>query len=107
MKAIWHGHVIAESDQTIEAEGYQYFPRESVQMNLLHLAPRTINDRACPDGVQFYDLAEKCVRSYRAAWSFEAPHGSMEQVDQWVGFWKDVEIVGTRPSSSGADALSR
>src|SRR5262249_35593131 len=29
MKAIWRGQVIAESDRTLEVEGYRYFPRET------------------------------------------------------------------------------
>ena len=41
MKAIWHGQVIAESDRTLEVDGYRYFPRESVRMDLLHVAPKT------------------------------------------------------------------
>jgi len=32
------------------------------------------------------------ARSERAAWSYEAPRGSMKKVDHWVGFWEDVEI---------------
>src|SRR5262245_58542730 len=57
MKAIWHGQVIAESDRTLEIDGYRYFPRESVRMDLLHVTPKTQSDLACPHGVQFYDLA--------------------------------------------------
>lgn len=30
MKAIWNGHVIAESDETISIEGNHYFPPESL-----------------------------------------------------------------------------
>ena len=29
-KAVWNGAVLAESDQTIEVEGNQYFPPDSV-----------------------------------------------------------------------------
>ncbi len=92
MKAIWRGQVIAESDRTVEVDGYQYFPREAVRMDLLRLAPKTQSDLACPHGVQFYDLAEDAARSERAAWSYEAPRTSMKQVDRWIGFWEDVEI---------------
>ncbi len=92
MKAIWRGQVIAESDQTLEVDGYQYFPRETVRMDLLRAAPKTQSDLACPHGVQFYDIAEDAVRSERAAWSYEAPRASMKQVDHWIGFWEDVEI---------------
>lgn len=93
MKAIWRGKVIAESDRTLEVGGYQYFPRESVHMDLLRLAPKTESDLACPHGVQFYDIAEAAARSDRAAWSYEAPRASMKQVDHWIGFWEDVEIA--------------
>ena len=92
MKAIWRGQMIAESDRTLEVGGYHYFPREAVRMELLRLAPKTQNDLACPHGVQFYDIAQDAARSERAAWSYEAPHGSMKQVDHWIGFWEDVEI---------------
>ena len=93
MKAIWHGQVIAESDRTLEVGGYRYFPRESVRMDLLQVAPKTQSDLACPHGVQFYDLAADTARSTRAAWSYEAPRASMTKVDHWIGFWNDVEIT--------------
>ena len=92
MKATWHGQVIAESDRTLEVGGYRYFPREAVRMDLLQVAPRTRSDRACPHGVQFYDVAEGTARSERAAWSYEAPGAAMKQVDRWIGFWEDVEV---------------
>ena len=38
MKAIWRGKVIAESEETREAGGYTYFPREAVRMELLRKA---------------------------------------------------------------------
>ena len=92
MKAIWRGQVIAESDRTIEVGGYQYFPRDTVRMELLRLAPKTQSDLACPHGVQFYDISKDAARSERAAWSYEAPRASIKQVDHWIGFWEDVQI---------------
>jgi len=92
MKAIWRGQVIAESDRTLEVGGYRYFPRDAVRMDLLRLAPKTEIDRACPHGVQFYDIVEGAGRSERAAWSYEAPRAAMKQVDHWIGFWEDVEV---------------
>ena len=93
MKAIWKGQVIAESDRTLEVGGYHYFPREAVRMDLFRAAPKTQSDLACPHGVQFYDLVENAARSERAAWSYEAPRASMKQVDHWIGFWEDVEVI--------------
>jgi uncharacterized protein (DUF427 family) len=53
MKAIWRGQVIAESNRTLEVGGYRYFPRETVRMDLLLVAPKTQSDLVCPNGVQF------------------------------------------------------
>jgi uncharacterized protein (DUF427 family) len=92
MKAIWRGRVIAESERTLEVGGYDYFPRDSVRMDLLRAAPKTDADRACPHGVRFYDVAEGAERSERAAWSYEAPGGAMKRVDHWIGFWEDVRV---------------
>jgi uncharacterized protein (DUF427 family) len=92
MKAIWHGQVIAESEQTREVGGYTYFPRQAVRMDLLSAAPRSQSDLACPHGVQFYHVGQGSGRSERAAWSYEAPRPAMTQVDHWIGFWEDVEI---------------
>ena len=58
MKAIWRGRVIAESENTLDVGGYTYFPRDAVQMSLLHATPKTQSDLACPHGVQFYDVSE-------------------------------------------------
>jgi uncharacterized protein (DUF427 family) len=93
MKAIWRGQLIAESDRTLEVGGYRYFPRESVRMELLQQVAKNASDLECPHGVQFYDLAKGSVRSERAAWSYEAPKSSMQQVHNWIGFWEDVEIA--------------
>ena len=90
--ATWHGKVIASSDDTLEVDGYRYFPRETVKMELLKSTPKTANDLKCPHGVQFYDVVEGASKSPRAAWSYEAPQPKMKSVDHWIGFWEDVEI---------------
>ncbi len=92
MKAVWQGKVIAESDRTLEVDGYHYFPRDSVRMDLLEIAPKTEGDLKCPHGVQFYDAVDGAARSPRAAWSYEAPQEKMKPVDHWIGFWEDVGV---------------
>jgi len=92
MKAVWRSMVLAESDRTLEVDGYHYFPREAVRMDLLKRAPRTGSDLQCPHGVQFYDLVQDQAVSPRAAWSYEAPQERMKPVDHWIGFWKDVGV---------------
>jgi uncharacterized protein (DUF427 family) len=93
MKAIWRGQVIAESDQAIEVDGYFYFPRDAVRMDLLAPATKNESDLECGHGVQFYDVRDASAKSERAAWSYEAPHGSMKKVDHWMSFWDEVEVT--------------
>lgn len=92
MKALWRGRLIAESDRTLEVDGYRYFPRDAVRMELLRRSPKSASDRQCPHGVQFYDVGDDVDRSERAAWSYEAPGDSMKKVERWIGFWEDVEV---------------
>jgi uncharacterized protein (DUF427 family) len=92
MKAAVNGNVIAESDDTIECKGYQYFPPASVRMEWLEKTERTESDRACPHSVQFYDVVIDGARHKRAAWSYEAPRPAMQQVAHRFGFWKDVTV---------------
>jgi uncharacterized protein (DUF427 family) len=93
VKAVWRGRVVAESDRTLDVDGYRYFPRDAVRMDLLRAAPKTADDLECPHGVQFYDLIDGKDVGARAAWSYEAPLASMKPVDHWIGFWEDVEIA--------------
>src|SRR5882672_9642381 len=58
MKAMWHGQVIAESDRTIELDGYHYFPPASVRVEFLQSAPKTEGDHRCPHSVQFFNLSD-------------------------------------------------
>ena len=92
MKASWKGKTVAESEQTIEVGGYHYFPRAAVRMEMLRHAPKTPRDLECPHGVQFYDLVDGARRGERLAWSYETPRATMQQVDHWIGFWRDVTL---------------
>jgi uncharacterized protein (DUF427 family) len=92
MKAVVDGHVVAESDDIVACGGYQYFPASAVQMDALRKVPKTDSDRACPHGVQFYDVVVGCSRHPRAAWSYEAPLPVMKKVAQRFGFWEDVKV---------------
>lgn len=92
MKATLGTHVIADSDDIVECGGYQYFPSASVRMDWLRKAEKTDSDRACPHGVQFYDVVIDSESHPRAAWSYEAPRPQMRQVADRFGFWEDVRV---------------
>jgi len=93
MKAVVEGHVVAESDDIVEAAGYQYFPKSAVRMEWLEKAKKTEDDLECPHGVQFYDVVIDGTRHARAAWSYEDPRPSMARVGGRFGFWEDVRVV--------------
>ena len=92
MKAVLQSNVIADSDDIVECEGYQYFPRSAVRLEWLEKAPKTESDRACPHGVQFYDVVIGGERHARAAWVYEAPRPSKAQIAGRFGFWQDIEV---------------
>jgi uncharacterized protein (DUF427 family) len=56
MRAMIEDSVIAESDDIVEEGGYAYFPSAGVRLDWLEKAEKTASDRACPHGVQFYDV---------------------------------------------------
>jgi uncharacterized protein (DUF427 family) len=93
MKAVVDGRVVAESSDIVECGGYHYFPAASVRMEWLKKAPKTDSDRACPHGVQFYDVEIDGALHPRAAWSYEAPLPAMRRVAHRFGFWEDVEVI--------------
>ena len=76
----------------MEYDGYYYFRRADVRMELLEPADKTESDRACPHGVCFYDVVIDGMRHARAAWSYESPLAPLRHVAERIGFWKDVEV---------------
>ena len=58
----------------------------------LRKVDKTEKDRACPHGVQFYDVVIDGTRHPRAAWSYEAPQPRMSKVGGRFGFWEDVQV---------------
>ena len=92
MKAMLDGKVIADSDDVIEADGYQYFPSASVRRDWLVKVPKIESDHACPHGVQFYDVVVDGKRHERVAWVYEAPKPNMKKTADRFGFWKEVEL---------------
>ena len=93
MKAIVDGHVIAESTDIVENDGYQYFAPAAVKMECLEKTPKTAHDLECPHVVQFYDVVVDGKRHPRNAWVYESPKPAKKAIANRVGFWKDVKIV--------------
>ena len=48
MKAVLDRHVIADSHDIVENEGYQYFPASAVRLEWVEKSPKTAKDLECP-----------------------------------------------------------
>jgi len=92
MRAILDGQEVARSDDIVEFGGYHYFPPSTVRMEILEKSEKTDSDRACPHGVQFYDVVIDGVRHQRNAWSYEAPRPNLAHIGGHFGFWEDVQV---------------
>lgn len=93
MKATLNDRVIAESDDIVTNGGYYYFPAGATRLEYLRKAAKNDADRACPHGVQFYDVVIDGTCAPRAAWVYEAPRPQMQVVGGRFGFWHEVTVA--------------
>lgn len=96
-KAVWNGHVLAESDQTIRIEGNHYFPPDSVNRDLF--VPSNTHT-TCPwkGEASYYNVVVDGETNEDAAWYYPEPKdGATKRVGQdfanYVAFWHGVEVV--------------
>ena len=92
MKAIWHGRVLAESDDTRVVEGNHYFPPDSLAREYFQDSP---THTTCSwKGVASYKhVVVDGERNADAAWYYPDPKPGAEKVRDRIAFWRGVEIV--------------
>jgi len=90
-KAMWEGAVLAESDKTVEVEGNQYFPPESIRTEYFRPSD---NRSVCPwkGTASYYDLDVNGKRNAGAAWYYPDPKPAAKQIKGYVAFWKGVKV---------------
>jgi len=90
-KAMWEGAVVAESKQTVEVEGNQYFPPDAVKRE--YFKPSS-HHTTCPwKGLaSYYDLEVNGKQNANAAWYYPEPKQAAQQIKGYVAFWKGVKI---------------
>jgi uncharacterized protein (DUF427 family) len=90
-RAIWNDAVIAESDRTVEVEGNQYFPPDTVSRE--HLRPSATHT-TCPwKGVaSYYDVVVDGQVNRDAAWYYPQPKDAARQITDHVAFWHGVRV---------------
>ncbi len=91
MKAVWNGHVVAESDDIVKVEGNAYFPIDSVNKALLRDSATT---SMCPwkGTASYYSLAVDGKENKDAAWFYPAPKDAAAEIKGRVAFWKGVTV---------------
>ncbi len=93
MRAIWKGALLAESDQTIEIEGNQYFPPDTVNRDFLE---ESDYHSTCPwkGEASYYHVVVDGEVNSDAAWYYPSPREGATQITGYVAFWKGVEVTG-------------
>jgi len=96
-KAVWNGHVLAESDQTIRIEGNHYFPPDSINRELFTSSE---THTICPwkGEASYYNVVVDGETNDDAAWYYPEPKdGANKRVGQdfanYVAFWHGVEVA--------------
>mgnify|MGYP002725672723 CR=1 FL=1 len=92
MKAIWNEEILAESNETVEVEGNQYFPPDSINDQFFKKSEETT---VCPwkGTAHYYHLEVNGKRNEDAAWYYPKTKPLANKIENHVAFWKGVEIV--------------
>lgn len=91
MKAIWNGKVIAESNETLNIEGNQYFPETSIIKE--YFIPNETHT-VCPwkGKASYYTLNVDGQKNPDAAWYYPEPSPLASKIKNYVAFWKGVQV---------------
>jgi uncharacterized protein (DUF427 family) len=92
MKAIWNGAVLAESNETIVIEGNHYFPADSKNKEFFKLS-QTNTVCGWKGTASYYDVAVGGETNKDAAWFYPMPKTEAIRIENYVAFWKGVEVV--------------
>jgi uncharacterized protein (DUF427 family) len=91
IRAVWNGAVIAEAANTVQLEGNDYFPLESVRGEFLSDSATTT---VCPwkGTARYYTVTVGDQVNPDAAWFYPDPSARAAQIGNHVAFWKGVRI---------------
>lgn len=92
MKAVWNNTTIAESDETIEVEGNQYFPAESIRKE--YFQPSETHTVCGWKGTaSYYDVVVNGGTNKDAAWYYPETKPDARNIEGYVAFWKGVRVT--------------
>lgn len=92
MKAIWNNQVIAESNDTIVIENNHYFPADSINKEFFKDSD---THTVCPwkGTASYYSLNVDGSENKDAAWYYPEASDLAKKFENYVAFWKGVEVV--------------
>lgn len=91
VRAIWQDTVIAESDHTIEVDGYHYFPSTAVRR--LYLRDSATRSTCSWKGEAIYfDVVVDGNVNKDAAWTYPSPLEAARRIQGHIAFWNGITI---------------
>lgn len=92
MKAIWNGHILAESDDTVVIEGNHYFPESSLKKEYIKSSD---TETVChwKGTANYFSLLVDGKRNDDAVWYYANPSSLAKAIKGRVAFWKGVQVV--------------
>lgn len=91
MRAIWHGAVLAQSDDTVVVEGNHYFPADALRREHFRGSG---HHSTCPwkGAASYYDVVVAGETNPNAAWYYPEPKDAAKQISGRVAFWNGVTV---------------
>ena len=91
MKALWNGHVIAESDDIVTVEGNAYFPADSVRREFVRPSEHHTH---CPwkGEASYYTLEVEGKSNPDSVWYYPEPKPAAAEIRNRVAFWRGVQV---------------
>jgi uncharacterized protein (DUF427 family) len=106
VRAHWNGVVIAESDDTVIADGNHYFPADSVDER--YLVPSDTTTVCSWKGrASYYSLEVEGQLNRDAAWFYPTPSAAAQEIEGRVAFQNGVQVDDGVPSTSRRSLLDR
>jgi uncharacterized protein (DUF427 family) len=92
--ATWNGKVIAKSDKTVEIEGNQYFPLDSVTTDYLTDSQM---QTSCPwkGTASYFNLNVDGETSKDSAWTYKTPKDGAGSIAGHVAFYRMVKVTNS------------
>ena len=92
MKAVWHGHVVAQSDDIVTVEGNAYFPLTALDRAVIRPSSHT---SVCPwkGTASYYSLSVDGAMNENAVWYYPEPKDAAAGIAGRVAFWKGVQVT--------------